>query len=237
MGSPETTISVTELLERIGTPAAPCIYDVRRRAVFDEADSMIPGAKWRDHRTAADWAAGLPAGSEIVIYCVHGHNVSHCATASLRQGGLAPRRLDGGIEAWIAAGGAIVQKDRLPASALEAPSCWLTGERPTVRALQCLWLIRRWIDPAAVVLHLDEAWIPAAAEDLSALPFAVEGAGPADVMGLAASFGLDVEGLDQLVSPALQGAVALAARGLAGPEHGLAVLDGLHAAQRWARAA
>ena len=54
---------------------------------------------------------------------------------------------------------------------------------------------------------------------------------------LAAQLGLAIEGLDRLASPALDGAVALTARGLAGPEHGLAILDGLHAAQRWARAA
>ena len=237
MGTPETTTSVSELIERIGTPAAPRLFDVRRRAVFDEAAHFLPGAKWRDHRATADWATELPAGAELVVYCVHGHNVSRCATAALRQSGLAARTLDGGIEAWIAAGGPTLLKNRMPDPLLEAPGCWLTGERPTVRALTSLWLIRRWIDPDALVLRLDESWIAPSAEDLSALPFAVEGVGPADAVALAARFGLAIRGLDRLSGPALDGAVALTARGLAGPEHGLAILDGLHAAQRWARAA
>ena len=237
MGVHDITISVAELIEKVGSPAAPRLIDVRRRAVFEEADRVIAGAKWRDHRTAETWASELQEATETVVYCVHGHNVSHCAAAALRNAGNRVRLLDGGIEAWIEAGGATLLRDKLPAATLDKGSRWLTGSTPTAERLLGTWLIRRWIDPDATILCLDEEWVEPTAEDLSALAFAVEGFGPSNAFELAAQFGLEIEGLDRLRGPGLDGAVELARRNLADAEHGLAVLDALFAADRWRRAA
>jgi hypothetical protein len=38
------------LAERIGTPCAPRIFDVRRREVFEASAELVPGARWLDHR-------------------------------------------------------------------------------------------------------------------------------------------------------------------------------------------
>ncbi|MGH6718778.1 MAG: rhodanese-like domain-containing protein, partial [Alphaproteobacteria bacterium] len=91
-------ISVTELSDRVGTADAPFLFDVRRRPVFDAGDRVVPGARWRDHRETAAWATEVPAGAEVVVYCVHGHNVSQMAAARLGAAGVNARTLEGGIE-------------------------------------------------------------------------------------------------------------------------------------------
>jgi hypothetical protein len=42
-------ISHQELMNRIGTPHAPMLFDVRRREVFDAADRLLGIANWRHH--------------------------------------------------------------------------------------------------------------------------------------------------------------------------------------------
>ncbi len=88
------------------TPA-PLVIDVRREAVFQSAPDLIAGAVRHDPATVADWAATLPATQLIVVYCVHGHEVSQNAARALRERGLQAQFLEGGLEAWRAAGGAI----------------------------------------------------------------------------------------------------------------------------------
>lgn len=80
------------------------LIDVRRAAVFAQADSLLPGAEWRDPACAADWAAALPPRSQVVVYCVHGHEVSQGAARQLREAGHDARYLRGGFEGWRAAG-------------------------------------------------------------------------------------------------------------------------------------
>ena len=94
---------------RAETPA-PLIIDVRREAVFQSAPDLITGAVRHDPVTVADWAATLPAAQHIVVYCVHGHEVSQNAAKELRERGLPAQYLEGGLEAWRAAGGAITNR-------------------------------------------------------------------------------------------------------------------------------
>jgi thiosulfate sulfurtransferase len=95
---------------RTNTPA-PLIIDVRREAVFQSAPDLIDGAVRHDPATVADWAATLPAAQHIVVYCVHGHEVSQNAAKALRERGLPAQFLEGGLEAWRAAGGAIAARN------------------------------------------------------------------------------------------------------------------------------
>lgn len=89
------------------------LLDVRRAAVHAQASTQLPGAVWRDPATIAAWAGEvLPAGSdrEVVVYCVHGHEVSRAAALRLRAEGLRARYLRDGIDGWLAAGRALVAK-------------------------------------------------------------------------------------------------------------------------------
>jgi len=86
------------------------LIDVRRAAAFDKASTMVAGARWCDPATVADWVGTLPADREIVVYCVHGHEVSQAAALRLRAAGLNARYLLGGFEAWQEAGRPVMAK-------------------------------------------------------------------------------------------------------------------------------
>ena len=110
MGIPQNSITADRLIQLIGTPKCPVIVDVRREKAFDESDRMIATAEWRDHERAAEWAADLPGGAAVVVYCVHGREVSQGAAAALRSAGVDAVFLEGGIEGFIEAGGETVAK-------------------------------------------------------------------------------------------------------------------------------
>jgi superoxide dismutase, Fe-Mn family len=45
------------------------LLDVRRAGVFEQARTMIAGARWCDPATVATWCAELPADRDVVVYC------------------------------------------------------------------------------------------------------------------------------------------------------------------------
>ena len=110
MGIPQNSITADRFNQLIGTPECPVIVDVRREKAFDESDRMIATAEWRDHEQAAEWAADLPDGAAVVVYCIHGHEVSQGAARALRSAGVDAVFLEGGIEDFIEAGGETVAK-------------------------------------------------------------------------------------------------------------------------------
>jgi Fe-Mn family superoxide dismutase len=97
-------------------PGEALLLDVRRAGVFEQARTMIPGARWRDPAAVASWGAELPAGQYVVVYCVHGHEVSRATAVRLRAAGVQARYLRGGIEAWQARGGALADKPEQPSA-------------------------------------------------------------------------------------------------------------------------
>ncbi len=110
MGAPQHSITADRLIQLLGTAECPVIVDVRREKAFDESDRMITNAEWRDHQRAAEWAAELTDGAAVVVYCVHGREVSQDAAGALRSAGVDARFLEGGIEGFIKAGGETAAK-------------------------------------------------------------------------------------------------------------------------------
>ena len=98
-------ITPQELIDLRRQSPAALVIDVRREPVFRNAADRIAGALRRDPATVADWAGALPDAKHIVVYCVHGHEVSQNAARVLCERGFTARYLEGGIEAWRAAGG------------------------------------------------------------------------------------------------------------------------------------
>jgi Fe-Mn family superoxide dismutase len=86
------------------------VLDVRRAGMFDKAETLIPGAKWRDPAAVASWARDVPRDKEIVVYCVYGHEVGRATALRLRAQGVNARFLRGGIDAWQAAGRPVAPK-------------------------------------------------------------------------------------------------------------------------------
>ena len=80
------------------------LLDVRRAGVFEQADTMIQGAQWRNPVAVGSWAGDLPTDREVVVYCVHGHEVSRATAMRLRAAGLNAHHLRGGFDGWKTAG-------------------------------------------------------------------------------------------------------------------------------------
>jgi rhodanese-related sulfurtransferase len=90
------------------TPAGKFILDVRRAADREAAPEHLPGAQWRNPEQIADWADSLPRDRDIVLYCARGGSVSNSVVDALQAKGLKAVFIEGGIEAWRAAGGPLV---------------------------------------------------------------------------------------------------------------------------------
>lgn len=87
------------------------IIDVRRAASYAQAVDRVAGAIWRDPVQLAEWSRELDATKPVLVYCVHGHDVSRSIALALRARGLDARFVAGGIEACRAAGAAFEAKE------------------------------------------------------------------------------------------------------------------------------
>jgi thiosulfate sulfurtransferase len=86
---------------------AHTLIDVRRAAARQGDGGQIAGGKWHDPARWLDWKDSIPIDGLVVLYCVHGREVSQGLVAALRAMGVDARYLAGGIEAWKAAGEAV----------------------------------------------------------------------------------------------------------------------------------
>jgi thiosulfate sulfurtransferase len=86
-GSKPTSISAQDLYSSIGTAIAPVIIDVRRGAAFAADNRMIVGAVRQNPETVQDWLGDLPSGRAVVVYCVHGQEMSQGAASALKAAG------------------------------------------------------------------------------------------------------------------------------------------------------
>ena len=161
-------ISATDLRAQLSSAVPPIVIDVRRQPAFMASGEMLGGALRRDPEKVASWAKTLPAASSVVVYCVHGHEVSQKAAAALRELGLEARYLEGGIEeGWKALGAAL---DRKPAN---SSTRWVTRERPKIDRIACPWLIARFVDPEAEFLYVPAKDVLSAAKEKDAVPYDV----------------------------------------------------------------
>ncbi|HYC44336.1 MAG TPA: chromate resistance protein ChrB domain-containing protein [Burkholderiales bacterium] len=161
-----TSISYTDVRAALQGSEPPLLIDVRRRPAFDSAADMASGALRRDPEAVSAWAPTLPGASRIVVYCVHGHEVSQNAAKALRERGLDACYLEGGLEeGWKAGGGAL---DRKPAG---ASTRWVTRERPKIDRIACPWLISRFVDPRAEFLYVPSAQVRETAAAREAVPY------------------------------------------------------------------
>ena len=163
-----SAISASDLREQLSGDVRPIVIDVRRRAAFVASDEMVAGALRRDPEKVGTWAKTLPAASSVVVYCVHGHEVSQQTAGTLKEAGLNATYLEGGIEeGWKSLGGAL---DRKPAN---SSTRWVTRERPKIDRIACPWLIARFVDPEADFLYVPAKDVLSAAKERQAVPYDV----------------------------------------------------------------
>ncbi len=172
MPSP-TTISVDKLSRLYGTPSCPSLLDVRTDEDFDADPRLLPGAVRRSHLLISEWVGEVPLRPAVVI-CQKGKKLSEGVAAFLRCQGIAAETLEGGIEAWLAAGLPMVPEERIAPRDRQGRSVWVTRARPKIDRIACPWLVRRFVDPHAVFLFVAPAEVEAVAERFNATPFDVE---------------------------------------------------------------
>ncbi|WP_454696697.1 Fe-Mn family superoxide dismutase [Achromobacter aegrifaciens] len=83
---------------------AIALLDVRRRPVFSLSGERIAGSEWQDPAQATEWMRNFDNSGSVVVYCVHGREVSQGIALALNARGIPARYLVGGIEAWREAG-------------------------------------------------------------------------------------------------------------------------------------
>ena len=93
-----------------------------------------------------------------------------CAISASR-----PSVLEGGFEAWAAAGPAAGPRRQAcrPATP-QGRTVWVTRARPKIDRIACPWLIRRFVDPDAVFLFVAPSEVAAVGERFGATPFDIE---------------------------------------------------------------
>ena len=160
-----TSINVGEVSAALGSDSPPIMIDVRRREAFLKDTKTAAGALRRDPERVSSWAPELPAAGKVVVFCVHGHQVSQGVAQALKEQGRDAAYVEGGLAAWQEAGGAI---DSKPAA---ASTRWVTRERPKIDRIACPWLISRFIDPEAEFLYVPTPQVRDVARARDAIPY------------------------------------------------------------------
>jgi len=202
MPSPDI-ITSAQLARRIGLPDAPALLDVRTPEDFDADPRALPCAIRATHTDVAAWAEAW-RGRDVVVVCQKGLKLSQGVAAWLRHHGARAEVLEGGFLGWAGAGLPLVSPVHVPPRDGQGRTLWVTRARPKVDRIACPWLIRRFVDAAAVFLFVAPSEVAAVAERFGATPFDIEGVfwshrGPLctfDVM--IQEFGLKMPALDHL---------------------------------------
>lgn len=167
-------ITTSQLSRLVGLPTAPVLIDVRTQEDVDADPRFLPAALRRDASRVTTWA-GEFTGRDVVVVDEKGKELAQGVTAWLLHEGVGAEILEGGFDAWRAAGGLLVRPDKLPPRDDARRTVWVTRTRPKVDRIACPWLIRRFIDPNAVFLYVGAPEVTAVAERFGATPFDIDG--------------------------------------------------------------
>jgi len=157
--------SVEQLSQSLASTAPPLVIDVRRREAFLKDSKIISGALRRDPESVSTWARELPSADQIVVVCVHGHEVSQGVAKALSAEGRDACFLEGGLSAWQSAGGTCDSKPE------GASTRWVTRERPKIDRIACPWLIARFVDRDAEFLYVPTQDVRDVAKAREAMPY------------------------------------------------------------------
>jgi rhodanese-related sulfurtransferase len=163
----QSNISPTDLHRSLGTASAPIVIDVRRAVPIAETDRLIVSARHRAPDEVARWSHDLPSDRPIVVYCVHGHEVSQGVAHALQVAGFDASYLEGGISGWT--------EERLPTRRIGGTSDkWVTREHPKIDRIACPWLVSRFIDPQAQFIYVPANEVLAVSRQTGAVPYDIK---------------------------------------------------------------
>jgi rhodanese-related sulfurtransferase len=117
-------IDVGELYRMMGSGLAPLIVDVRSPTALTLDPRRIPGAVHVPLHEVQQHVSDLPRDREIVAYCTCPNEASAAQVAKLLMdsGFRKVRPLEGGLDAWLAAGYAV---ELVPVSTVRDPAAIL----------------------------------------------------------------------------------------------------------------
>ncbi|MDJ0627277.1 MAG: chromate resistance protein [Rhodobacter sp.] len=168
-------ITALQLNRLIGTPDCPAIVDVCVDADFRDDPNLIPGSMRHPHTDLPGLVERL-GGKPCIVVCQKGRKLSQGAAAWLRGEGLAADYLRGGMYGWRDTPGTMrVPAGKIPGTVGE-PTLWVTRHRPGIDGIACLWLIRRFVDPAARFLFVAPSEVTAVAGRFGATAVDEDGA-------------------------------------------------------------
>jgi len=156
----DACITPAALRQSLASANPPIVIDVRKESTYLDAPDLIRGALRRDPAGVIQWKSTLPAAASVVVYCVHGREVSQSVAKALGA-----NYLEGGIESWRASGGEVAAKP------VNSSSRWVTRERPKVDRIACPWLIRRFVDPGAEFIYVPAADVMRISNEKEAVPY------------------------------------------------------------------
>lgn len=168
------SVSCDWLSRLIGRPDCPVLIDVCTDADFACDPRLVPGAIRRPYQDVHLWGPAL-AGRAAVVICQKGLKLGEGVAAWLRHCGSDARYLEGGALGWARAGLPMLVTERVPPAGPDGATLWVTRSRPKIDRIACPWLIRRFVDPAAVFLFVSPAAVLGVAERFGATPFDLEG--------------------------------------------------------------
>ncbi|NAZ81993.1 adenylyltransferase/sulfurtransferase MoeZ, partial [Kineococcus sp. R8] len=99
------TVSALELQRELASAEPPVVVDVREPG--EHAASALPGAVPAPLATVLDGTAALPRDRPLVLHCAAGTRSARALRALLAAGYTDVRHLDGGLAAWLRAGGEV----------------------------------------------------------------------------------------------------------------------------------
>mgnify|MGYP003394123786 CR=1 FL=1 len=166
------SISAEKLYRLIGTPKSPLIVDVRTEEDFAADPRLIPGSLRRSAELTS--SANEFDGRPLAIVCHKGAKISQGFAAYLRNEGASAEVLEGGFVAWREAKLPLVATKHIPKRDNLNRTLWVTRERPKVDRIACPWLIKRFIDPHAVIMFVKPSEVLAVGERFGAAPFDIE---------------------------------------------------------------
>ncbi len=96
-----TNINAEALAQWIAAGRSSVILDVRKEPAFAKDPRTLPGALRVPPDTLTQWIPVADLNKTVVVYCVHGHEVSQGAAKQLRENGFDAVFLEGGFREWL----------------------------------------------------------------------------------------------------------------------------------------
>ena len=161
------SIASEKLARLIGTPKCPALVDVRTDDDFSATLGLSPVPSAAPSDKSDEWAAEFRRASAVVI-CHKGLKLSHGVAALLREARVSAEVLEGGF-ASLGASQPTARAGKQAASAQSAGPDRVGDARAAQdRPHRLPWLIRRFVDPAALFLFVSPSEVEGVAEQFGA---------------------------------------------------------------------